>query len=169
MSKWKAPLVTGLIFCVLLSLWYWDERRAAIKDVLPPGTTLLLSIHATEINSLALKTGKGEVSAEKNGEDWVITHPEKVKAKKDTILIILENLRFAKGYSSFDITDENQPKNFGLLKPSITATFASSDKSETLLIGDRSSTGRYFRDDAGRRKDFCGAGCGAQYSRPFIY
>jgi hypothetical protein len=145
-KKYLNTLIAAALLAALYGgFTYWEKRKAsetAKKDSETSGEKLL-AVEAKDVQALAIKPHEGEVvTCRREGENWNIVGPKKLRADKSAIESLLTSLMGA----SIDQVVDPKPASltdYGLDSPTMTLEVTTSAKPEkfTLVLGDDTPTG----------------------------
>lgn len=96
----------------------------------------ILRFDRDKVDRLEVARGDGRVEAVKEGLDWLLTHPVKVRADYSTVESLVSRLHSAQMKTV--VTEEATPaelRKFGLDEPAVTATVGAGSSRATLAFG----------------------------------
>ena len=141
--------------------WHQERREAREREA-----NKIFEVKAGDISKVALIKGKDEVRLVKEGQEWRLTKPLKVKADQEVVASMLTTL--ARLQKARDLGAQVDLKPFGMEPPGLLVEFTAKEKPHRLTIGAADPTERsyYALKDQDRNLLLIDAGDKGSLDRP---
>ncbi len=138
----RTTAILAALLAVLFGAYYFAEVRGGKKD--PDAAVRLFAAKAEDVETLELRTAKGEIRLQRQGDAWRLEQPLQTRGDRSAIAALTGRLVGARAERTLEELPKN-PADFGLDKPELVVRFRVRGDSQwrRLEFGGKNPTGAW--------------------------
>ncbi len=137
----RTTAILAVLLALLLGAYYFAEVRGGKRD--PDEAKRLFAAKAEDVETLELRTAKGEIRLQRQGDAWQMEQPIQTRGDRSAIAALAASLVGARAERTLE--ELKSPAEYGLDKPELVLRFRARGDSQwrRLEFGGKNPTGAW--------------------------